>query len=204
MKWLVFLILFFPCFVCAIEAELDCPRSVAVDEEFPCYVVVEDAEGVYDLKIEIQDDGKTIAKIFNPSEKKWQSTYYYLKEFVEDSKKNEVSLIIEKEGKFEGNLILRKGSKREFFGFKIEATGSRAKNSSDDFAEIKTNSSDDFSLKEKEIILNEREVILLNDVGTQERELVYESKSYRVINYLPYVFSLVLIFIIVVLIWDKF
>jgi hypothetical protein len=199
MKWIIFLVLFFVSFVCAVEADLDCPRSVAVDEEFPCYVLVEGIEGNYDLKIELKDGEETVAKIFNPSEKKWQSAYYYLKEFIEDSGEKEVRLIIEKEGDFKGNLILRKGSEREYFSFRIEATESRARvdNSSNNSLDINENNSI-FSLKEKE-------TILLNDRVTEEKtKLIYESGSHKMIKYLPYAFSLVLIFIIVVLLWEKF
>ncbi|MFA5061417.1 MAG: hypothetical protein WC494_03840 [Candidatus Pacearchaeota archaeon] len=194
MREIIFAILFFTGFVCAIEADLDCPRYVNVDEEFTCEVFVEGIEGTYDLKVEIEDEGKTVAKIFNPSEEKWQSAYYYLKEFIEDSEEEEVRMLIEKEGNFKGNLILRKGSKKEYFDFRIGAEGVEKSNISD-LSEVENYSN--FSLKE-------REFISLNELLEGETEVIYESNSHKMIGYLPYAFSLVLIFIIVVLLWEKF
>ncbi len=204
MKSFSFVFLFLMSFVSAIEADFNCPKSVVIDEEFPCYLIVKDINGAYDVKVEITEEGKTIAKIFNPYEEEWQSTYYYLKEFIMDGKKKEVYLKIEREGKFDGILKLRQGDKREFFDFEIEVIGK--KTSKEKSEKIITNNLLQTEEKSIEKFPENKNIISLNNLSKNatKTQLVYESKNYKVIKFLPYAFSLLLIFIIVILLWDKF
>ncbi len=60
--------------------------------------------------------------------------------------------------------------------------------------------------KKDEIVLNSKpEIISLNSEVVEEKDnLVYISKNAQVVNYLPYGFAVFLIFIIGVLIWERF
>ncbi|MDP2947495.1 MAG: hypothetical protein Q8N88_05260, partial [Nanoarchaeota archaeon] len=119
---ILFVLILFLSFISAVEVNFDCPESVEVNEEFECSLQVLDGEGSYDVKVEIEKDEKNIAKIWNFAEEKWESAYYYLKEFI-NNKEKEVRLIIKEEGEYNGILKLRSGEKREFFDFRIEVTG---------------------------------------------------------------------------------
>ncbi len=58
--------------------------------------------------------------------------------------------------------------------------------------------------KEKIIILTpKKEKIVLNGVVEDSEEVVYESKNSKILKYTPYAFSVFLIFVIVVMIFDK-
>jgi hypothetical protein len=201
MKWFFFLVLFLMSFVSAIETDFDCPESVAIDEEFPCSLVVKDIEGAYDIKVEIIEEGVTIAKILNPLEEKWQSAYYYLKEFIKKGEKKEVYLKIEKEGNFNGILKLRQGSKISSFDFEIKVIEKELPEEKPENIynpQIKQELTQESPEKKSTISLNN-----FNE-STLKTQLIYESKNYKLIKYLPYIFSLLLVFIIIILIWDKF
>ena len=55
------------------------------------------------------------------------------------------------------------------------------------------------------ILLEEKsEIISLNDNVNLENELIYVSKNGKIIDWLPHGFALFLIFIIVILVWERF
>ena len=54
------------------------------------------------------------------------------------------------------------------------------------------------------VILKEDKIIVLNNAEENGSEVIYASKDSKVVDYLSYAFSVFLIFIIVVLIWEKF
>jgi len=59
------------------------------------------------------------------------------------------------------------------------------------------------SSEPKEIILNSREeVISLN--GEEKSELIYESKDSKIMNWIPYAFSVFLIALVGILVWERF
>jgi hypothetical protein len=198
---IIFLILIFLGFVSAVKVDISCPDMVGVNEEFKCALNFINGDGVYDIKIEIGKDGKNIAKIWNPVAGKWGSAYYYLKEFIGDEEEN-IKLIILEEGDFNGVLKLRLGEKTESFDFEISVGNTDN--------EIKEEKSKEI-LQEEEVFLenkpiDKKNVILLGSFNTinNEGETVYESKNFKVMKYLPYVFCLFLILVIGFLVWDKF
>ncbi len=191
----------------AIQIDFNCPENVNLEEEFLCDLKISESEGIYDVKIEIIKDDSNIVKIWNEQEKKWKSAFYYLKEFISNGETGEIKLKIESEGDFQGIIKLRQGTKIESSNLEISV----GENLSEEEKERKPKKEE--KIISEEIIQNKefksiekKETIFLNGntVKISEREVVYESKSQRALNYSPYAFSVFLIAIIFILLWDKF
>ncbi|MCK5449696.1 helix-hairpin-helix domain-containing protein [Candidatus Pacearchaeota archaeon] len=78
----------------------------------------------------------------------------------------------------------------------------------DEKLDEKTKISEDNSLVEENsktniILAPQKEDIVLNSVIENSEEVVYESKNFKILKYSPYAFSVFLIFVIVVLLFDK-
>lgn len=213
--FLFFIGIFFFNFVSSVQVEIDCPNSVSVDEEFICHLSASDLSGVYDLKVEVLKDEKTVAKVFVPSEEKWKSAYRYLKEFFDEAEK-EIKVIISQEGDYDAAIKLRQGYKTETFPFQItvgeseseEKEESSMKEESKIYEPVETKiAQKELSSAQASIPAKQTTVISLNSVEESflnESRIVYESKSSRIISYLPYAFSIFLILIILVLLREKF
>lgn len=202
MKCLIFvLILLFFSFSSALEIDLDCPDEIFVDEEFECELEVSDGDGVYDVKIDLDGEKNSVLEIWDEELEDWKSAYYYLKEAVKSGDKIDILLRISKDGEYNGVLKLRQGSKIESFDIEIEAEefdkekAVKGEVVEEDGEEIVQEIIENFS--NKPIVLN---AIVENK---SDDKLVYLSKSAQVIEMLPYLFSLFLIFIIGILIWEK-
>jgi len=197
------LILFSLSFVCAIDASIDCPDSVAVGEEFSCSVEASGLDGVYDLKVEVMSVDKTVARIWNPAKGSWGSAYYYLKEFIGDSERKDVRLIVEASGDYDGVLKLRRGDTREFFEFDISVGGGSPEGPDveDDNPRV---SAAPITNTAKPIALTplKQETISLNSPEDENEEVViYKSKDRKILDYAPYAFSVFLIFVLAVVFW---
>jgi len=198
--------------ISAVEVDFDCPTFIEVDEEFNCSLEVLDGEGVYDVKVEVLDGEKTVARIWKDN--KWGSGYYYINEFIGEGEKKNVKLKIESSGDFDFLLKLRQGDSREFFEFEI-TVGEGVSEGEVDEVEILEN----LNVKAEEEIYIEVEknkplkvqkegtIFLTEKVVSevaQEETLVYESKGSKNMKYLPYAFSLFLILVLFILLQDKF
>jgi len=120
------------------------------------------------------------------------SGYYYLKDFIEDGEEKDVRLRVSEDGRHDGVLKLRQGDDREDFDVEIDVERAVV------FEEVVSD--------EEVVVLKEKvEVILLNGNTVKEEgeEVVYESKNALVGGWLIYGFALFLIFVIVVLIWER-
>ena len=178
-------------FVSAVDVDFDCPDEIFVDEEFECSLEVFDGDGEYDVKVDLDGERNSVLGVWNNGV--WKSGYYYLLEFIEDGKEKDIRLRVSEEGNWDGELKLRQGDKREFFDIELRVE--------------EGGTVEGIVIEEEEIILleNEHEVLLLNDVVVNEvDELVYVSKDAKVVSWLPYVFALFLILIIVILLWERF
>ncbi len=203
---IIVIVLFFLSLVSAVEVDISCPKEVSVNEEFSCDITPKDLSGTYDVKIEILKDDKTVAMVWNPSEEKWVSAYYYLKEYLDDSEKK-IKIKVSEEGEYDSILKIRQGETREFFEFDLIVEGNPVKEEkeSKDIQKEETQTiSKSFDSPEEP-----KSVIPLNDISNissknSKTEVIYESKSYRVMKYVPYAFSLFLIFIIAILFREKF
>jgi len=212
---MILILIFSLSFVVGITAKIICPENVDVGQEFSCKVNVGDIDGGYDLKVEIEKDGKTMADVWSTTDGKWKSAYYYLIDFSE----TQVKLKIKEEGNYNGILKVRQESKREFFDFDI-SVGISGNEKSD---EEKENS--EKKVVEKEILSDENNLNIEKNTGENsdspsenvdkvislsseksddKEEVLYESKSFMSMEYAPYLFSLFLIFILIILLWEKF
>jgi hypothetical protein len=196
-------------FVQAIQIDFNCPKNVNFEEEFLCNLKISDAEGNYDVKIEIVKDGSNIVKIWNEQEQKWKSAFYYLRELISNEETKEIKLKIRSEGDFQGIIKLRQGTKIEYSNFEI-IVGETEIVSEENEADTQT---DEKEIQIENIIQNkenpskeEKETIFLNGetIKIPKREVIYESKSQRALNYAPYAFSIFLIAIIGILLQEKF
>jgi len=182
-------------FVSAVDVDFDCPDEIFVDEEFECSLEVFDGDGEYDVKVDLDGERNSVLEVWDNGA--WKSGYYYLSEFIEDGGEENIKLKVSEEGDWDGVLKLRQGDKREFFDIEIEVEkGKIIENVEEDVVE-------------EEIVLlgdDVPEVLSLNgdvvdDAGDQ---LIYVSKDAKVVNWLPYGFCLFLIFVIGILLIDKF
>jgi len=196
MRYLV-LILLMVSFVSSLEIDFDCPDEVFVDEEFECELEIFNGTGVYDVKVDLDGERNSALEIWDEDKDDWKSGYYYLKEFIEDEGKENILLRVSDYGNFDGVLKLRQGSKVEAFDFEMEVNKKKEKK----VVEIKNETE-----VIKEVVLeNTPSVIVLNKkIEKNESDgMVYLSKDGKVIDWLPYGFSLFMILVVAVLVWDK-
>ena len=206
MRGRIFALAFFILFglVSAVSVDFECPPEVAVDEEFSCSLAITDGEGLYDIKVEIRDGEKDVARIFDEAGGRWKSAYYYLNELVENGKDKKIRLQVGESGDYKGVLKLRQGDKRDFFDFEISVCNNKQINKID-----KENTQEEISRPElqEEIQITEPQIqrqeepISLNSKN-KTVQTIYESKNFRVLKYIPYAFSLFLILLIVIILRD--
>jgi len=149
-----------------------------------------DGDGVYDVKVELDEERDSVLKIWDEDGGEWLSGYYYLRDFVEDGDDAYVRLMVSEAGRYDGVLKLRQGDDREMF--EIDRIVVR-ENSVDRELII-----DDENLEEDVVLGSEPEVAVLNG------EVVYESLDWKVVNGLVYGFCVFLIFVVGILIWERF
>ncbi len=209
----------------AITLEFSCPNEVNLEEEFVCSIEIFDADGVWDVKVDLSEEGSSVARVWDEAEQKWKSAYYYLKEFISVGEQKEIKLKIEAVGTYDGLLKLRKGSTKEEFGFQISVLGGGSnteppqeeENNEEEVPEQIQEEEDSppeetaFLPKNektietpKTISLNSKEVLTLNSNVQPESQIVYESKNFRTLKYAPYFFSLFLVILMAFLILEKF
>ena len=191
MKYLVLVLLMIG-FVSAVDIDFDCPDNIFVGKEFECSLEVFDGDGEYDVKVDLDSERNSVLEVFDGET--WKSGYYYLQEFIESGDEENIRMRVSEEGDWDGELKLRQGDKREFFEIEIEVLPREEEEMEDEV------------LEDEVVLLGvEPKVVLLNDVVVEEvDELVYVSKEARVVDWLPYGFSLFLICIIGILLIDKF
>lgn len=210
-------IIIFSVLVSAVSVDISCPKSVELNEEFVCNLEISDSSGPYDLKAVIEKDGSSSAKLWNPFESKWKSSYYYIKEFIDGDGTKEIRIKIEKEGKYSSNFKLRKGSTINTFNFSITVGSYGPINESKEEEESNDEGSNETDwIEERKLdpieeqgeetrIVKNKETINLNEPSQDSScELIYSSKNIDIVEYAPYVFSLFLIVIIGFLIREKF
>ena len=202
MKYLLLLIFLFS-LVSAVEVDFDCPDNIYVGEEFECSVEVSGGEGEYDVKVEIDKERNSVLKVWDGEY--WKSGYYYVKGFVENGEKRDVRLKVLEAGRYEGVLKLRQGESVEFFDIKMRIE----EDWEVEEEEVEEGEGGEIEEGEDEVIVLggvDLDVISLNgDVVLEEdEEWDYVSKDGRIIDWLVYGFCLFLIFLLGVLIWDKF
>tara|TARA_Y100000310_G_scaffold84575_1_gene81462 strand:- start:2700 stop:3365 length:666 start_codon:yes stop_codon:yes gene_type:complete len=210
--FIIFIFVFIVNFSAALEADFDCPDKVEVNAEFECSLVVQNFTGSYGVKVELVDNGKTLAQIWDFDEEKWKSAYYYLYDFISkegEEKETKLKITEDYSGDLNGVLKLRQDSKTKTFDFEIEVIESSSgdedagDNAGGNIDE--NNESDNAIWSESEgedggIIINEK-VIKLNPQPETEQinEIVYESKNEKIKKYAIYFFTGFLVLIIIIL-----
>lgn len=208
MKYILFLFLIIVCSGSVISASVnfDCPSTVQSDEDFECNLRVSEIEGIYDIKVDLSVDGKTVGKVWNGET--WKSCFYYLKNFIGNDEERKIKLkIVNYSGNIFGVLKLRQGNKREFLDFDLSVGDVIPDNiapKEESEEKIETNISKNISKATKVVMPNVPvKIIKLNNFteGKEDEkwETVYESKNELIKKYYVYGFSLFLIFIIIVL-----
>lgn len=183
-------------FVSALDVDLDCPDEIYEGEEFECDVEVIEGDGVYDLKVEVDTKRDSVLKVWDSGE--WKSGYYYLKNFIKSEEV--VRLRIDEAGKYDVAMKLRQGDSRNDFDVgRIRVEEARVEEE-EDVEEVE----EELGVDDEVIFLGgENEVILLSE-GSLEEEWDYVSKDGMVVDWLPYAFCLFLIFLVGILILDRF
>ncbi|MCR4284555.1 MAG: hypothetical protein NUV97_00740 [archaeon] len=218
MKYIIIIILL-ATFVSAIEVDFDCPETVTLNEEFTCSLELFNATDLYDFKFNLQENGKTIAKIWNEEESSWKSTWNYLPSFIGNEEKKEIRLKIESIGEFQDLIKLRQKSKIESFNFAIKVEEPNEEIieepilegviEEEEVIEEPTKKVIQKEETSKEVTINEapkeKKIITLSNPKTEQTEkLIYKSKNSKIISFLPYAFSIFLILIIIILLREKF
>lgn len=192
-------------FVSAVDVDFYCPDEIYVGEEFECEVEISDGEEEYDLKIEVDKERDSVLRIFC-EERDWISGYYYLTDFVRDDEV--VRLKIEETGKFDIVVKLRYGEWRKEFDVGRIRVEEREAEGEEDSPQV---SQTDMDLGEREkgeendvIYLGEDVVVLGSEVVENEEKWDYVSKDGKIVDWLLYGFCLFLIFLIGILVVDRF
>ena len=195
--WRVFVFILMICFACAVDVDFDCSDEIYTGEEFSCDVAISDGNGLYDLKIAVDEKRDSVLEVWDG--KSWRSSYYYLKDFVRDEKN--VRLKVSESGRYNVVLKLRKGKWKKKFDVgrirvlreKIEDKEKNVENGSSVLGVMETNNFEIISLEGDEV-----------NSKLDDSEWDYVSKDGMVVDWLPYLFCLFLIFLVGVLVWDRF
>ncbi len=221
-KYYVLLLILLMGFSSAIELDINCPKEVLPYQEFECGINIKNLTGTWDLKADITFDGKRVAKIYNEGENKWQSSYYYLKDFVKGENDYKIKLNITEQiqERLPASIKLRHDGKTEFFNFKIrmsegyeeviiqstekelvvseniEESGGR-KITLSEIKSVTTN-----AIKGSNELAPTKTIIKKNEV-IYEEEVIYESKNEKLKKYTIYGFCFLLIVVIALLLIEK-
>jgi|GEM_PF-855390 hypothetical protein len=199
------LVLFLSSFICAIDVDFECPDEIFVSEEFKCSLEVIGGGEEYDVKVEADKERDSVLRIWDDSDG-WKSGYYYLIGFVED--RADVRLKIKEIGRYDLMVKLRRGDWREEFDTgRIKVLESKIKE--EEFVEEEIEGAVGENIVVSKVV--KPSVISLNGdaaiefgKNSEEEGWDYVSKDGMVVDWLPYVFCLFLIFLVGILIWERF
>ena len=194
----ILLIIFLTSLVSAIE--LQCPGKVGLNEEFLCTAKT-NKTGPWDLKFELLDGSKSVARIFNEEKNSFQSSFFYLKNFLEKNfpKTFRVKILIE--GNLSGKLKLRKKSRTLEKAFQIivkNETGFKENVKQKNPPRPKKRKKENKKAEKIEPKKKPTEVLVLKEINlnhgqdSPKKELVYESRNSLALKYSPYAFVLFL------------
>lgn len=210
-------------FVSGLDASLHCPDNIYEGEDFKCDVKISDGNGTYDLKIEIDKERSSNLRIWTGEV--WQSGYYYLRDFIQDS--GIVELNVSKAGEYDVVLKVRQRSVvKKFNAGKLEVQVGeiiseeveKVEVRDSDVEEIEAGDSEKSSSRVSYVNIdstagNKDDIIFLNKdaqiISLNEGEVVennkwdYISKNGRTVDMLPYWFCLFLIFLAGILMWER-
>ena len=215
------------------EINIDYPKEIKINEEFEISIkLINFSDDLYDLKFEILDNNKNIAKRF--WENQWKSTHFYIKNaFAENEKEKKFKLKITENYQGENNFKVKiRDSKKTwiFDGFKINiylneenenGDTKNDKNNKDKFEnnnvlnkneiinktenklENKTNLIVEKSEADEEnIIILGNKVEKAESIKTQNY-VIYESKSEKIKKYSVFGFAILCVALSLLIVWSR-
>ena len=215
-------------FTTAIQiTEINCPEEVQQEQDFICELQIEEVNGLYDIKVQIQGGGQTINKIWN---NQWQRADWYVTKLVDASDTYKIKLLIDKDylGNSNGLIRIREAGTKQYLieeTFQTEVVEMLDESEGDEEDEEDEEEGESNmkirNIKAKEdpipreetgelIVLTSIEgekelsqkVINLNSDKSIERT-IYESKNEKIKKYSFYIFLPFLILTLILLIFKK-
>ncbi len=221
MIWkIVILLIFLSTIISAIEiTDINCPEEISTSQDFICELDINEVNGLYDIKIQIQGGDQTINKIWN---NEWQRSDWYVTRLIDQSGQYKIKLLIDKEflGTANGLIRIRETGTKQYisentFQLEIIETIVELVEESEESESEKHNSKTEKSkepIKKKilPIRLNEKnttttisqKVINLNSDERIE-ETIYESKNEKIKRYSFYIFVPFLVITLILLLFKK-
>jgi hypothetical protein len=151
--------------VSSYEINLNYPSEISIEEEFETDIeLIDFEEDIYDIKIDITNEGTRVSQIWNGEE--WQSTYHYVPDIIDLSENNQATLrlrINEGNGSCDIEVKIRdsSGSYKKFDGYSIklinEGNGSEEEDNENEEEQENTEENEDIGLElkwAKEDIIN--------------------------------------------------
>lgn len=187
-------------------------------KEFIISVKIESGEDkFYDGKLWIENQENIISERYDEKNEIWKSGYYYINEYFKDE--NKVKIRINKKYKdFEGDAYIhfkirnKKEIKKEIKVL-IEDKKDDKKEDSKKYSNEKKIIEENVEIKKiedenkdiKEAIENNeiKPITLGNKINSDNKEIFYESKQTRILNYSIYGFTVFCVLICVLIIWKK-
>lgn len=179
---------------------IDCPKEVVVEEEFYCIISLIDVNGLYDLKLNINGgELSNLNKVWNGNN--WQRSDWYLQSLI--SKDGEYKILSKVDKEYEGiafiSLRLRENKASSFNEEVLEIKINQEEKIENDNIEEISNKYETFEQlnTEENEIKNENKIISKSIINLNSNdnieELIYESKSKKILRIIPYILGIFLI-----------
>lgn len=179
---------------------IDCPKEVVVEEEFYCIISLIDVNGLYDLKLNINGgELSNLNKVWNGNI--WQRSDWYLQSLI--SKDGEYKILSKVDKEYEGiafiSLRLRENKASSFNEEVLEIKINQEEKIENDNIEEISNKYETFEQlnTEENEIKNENKIISKSIINLNSNdnieELIYESKSKKILRIIPYILGIFLI-----------
>lgn len=195
-------------------------EDVVNGEEFVISVKVEsDEDKLYDGKLWIEDKENIISERYDPKNEIWKSGYYYINEYFGGEQKVKIR-INKKYENFEGDAYIhfklrnQKEIKKEIKIIKEDEKNDKQEDTKKESSEkkiieenVELEKIEEDQNKEivKEAMENNeiRPIMLGSKINVDNKEIFYESKQTKILNYSIYGFTIFCVFICIFIIWKK-
>ncbi|MDD2444632.1 MAG: hypothetical protein PHH53_00615 [Candidatus Nanoarchaeia archaeon] len=189
---------------------IDCPKEVNINEEFYCVLDLIEVNGLYDLKLNVNSkELSNLNKVWNGNI--WQRSDWYLQSLI--SKDGEYKILSKVDKEYEGiafiSLRLRENKASSFNEEVLEIKINQEEKIENDNIEEISNKYETFEQlnTEENEIKNENKIISKSIINLNSNdnieELIYESKSKKILRIIPYILGIFLIGLISFIIIKK-
>lgn len=214
------------------EIELDYLKKIKFNEEFEITVnLINFSDDIYDLKFEILDNNKNIAKRF--WEDQWKSTHFWIKNaFAENEKSFKLKITEDYQGENNFKVKIRNSKKVWVFeGFKIniysgeENENRETKNNKDNKKKLENNNilnknetiyktedklENKTKVVDRNVIEDKGKVIVLSNKLNEKVEsiktqnyVIYESKTEKIKKYSVFGFAILCVALSLLVVWKR-